>query len=101
MHHLDQAMWGPLVREVLTLVSEGLNSNFWGLGCPVHCQGTSIAAVLCAYLLGLLSAAGLAILFFLYPPRPSVQHLSSTRDQEVVRQRAGQERLSLYGHTRL
>ena len=94
-------VWGPLVREALSLISEGIQTNLWGLRCPLHCEGTSLAALLSAFLLGFLLAAGIAAFLVLYPPQFRIQRLAETRDRVPEQQTAGPSRLSLYGHTRL
>jgi len=50
--------FGGLAREAIT-------SNFWGLACPFHCQGTSVPTILASYLLGLFSGILLCIGFWI------------------------------------
>lgn len=69
--------------RVLGLIREGLGSNLWGIGCPIHCHPTSFTALALSFLLGLLAGSSLAAylgfrlgLFHLQPvpgPSPSAE----------------------------
>ena len=66
-------MWGPVVKEVLQLISEGVQTNLWGLRCPIHCSGTRFASLLAAFLFGVVAASGFwlwALFLWTYPPSP-------------------------------
>ena len=96
-------VWGPVFREVLSFLSEGVRTELWGLRCPIHCQGTSVSQILLAFVLGFCLAFGLCGLWiyfhFITPSR--ALHLSQTRDRGAEALSPGRARLSLYGHTRL
>ena len=63
--------------RVLSLVKEGLGSNLWGLGCPIHCRPTSLTSLALSFLLGLISGVFGFRLGFLHlgspPSSPSRQ----------------------------
>ena len=40
------------VLRVVGILREGLTSNFWGLGCPIHCSPSSLPSILLALVLG-------------------------------------------------
>jgi len=98
----SRMVWGPVFRGLIELVSEGVKTEFWGLRCPIHCQGTSVSQLLLAFVLGFGLAFGLFlfILYFHFLAPSRVLHLSQARDRAET-QSPGQARLSLYGHTRL
>ena len=39
----------------INFVSQGLSSNFWGLGCPAHCTSPPVSAFALAFILGWIS----------------------------------------------
>ena len=52
----------------VALLSQGLQSNFWGLGCPPHCQAFPLSSFLLAFLIGwLLGLLSLASFLGLLP----------------------------------
>lgn len=53
-----------VVSQLGTLARDALATNFWGLGCPANCQGSSIPAILCAFILGFL--CGIVLLLCLW-----------------------------------
>ena len=89
------------MREVLgallqvgLLAREGLLTNLWGLGCPVHCRESSLSSWLLAFLLGFILATLLCFalwLSFLCPtpivPRPA--GLAAREAAIQLRQRLG------------
>ena len=50
--------------ETLRFVHQRLTSNWWGLGCPVHCRGTDFGSLLASFLLGFLTPSALGGLDF-------------------------------------
>lgn len=40
------------VLRVLGFVREGLTSNLWGLGCPIHCYPSTLPGLALAFVLG-------------------------------------------------
>ena len=66
--------------EGLRFLHQGLSSNWWGLGCPVHCRGTDLGSLVSAFLLGFLlaSACGLYLAFRLAPPSEVVARPASS-----------------------
>ena len=53
-----------VVSQLGTLARDALTANFWGHGCPAHCQGSSIPSILCAFILGFL--CGIILLLCLW-----------------------------------
>ena len=51
--------------ETLRFVHQRLTSNWWGLGCPVHCRGTDSGSLLASFLLGFLTPSALGGFFLL------------------------------------
>ena len=53
----------------LELVREGTSTNWWGLACPAHCQGTSFGAILAGFfagcLVGAFAVAGLVLYLYI------------------------------------
>ena len=52
--HLKLWMWES-APKVLSFVSDGLRSNFFGFGCPIYCQQPSLSTAGFFFLLGLLT----------------------------------------------
>ena len=50
-------MFGQLV-PFLKLLQEGSQQNWWGLGCPSHCRGPGVGALIAAFFLGILCTLG-------------------------------------------
>ena len=48
----------------IELVSLGLRSNLFGLGCPAHCSSPGLGTVLAAFLGGLCCGASVAVYLF-------------------------------------
>ena len=96
----SRMVWGPLFREVLALVSEGVKTDLWGLRCPVHCQGTTWSALALSFLLGFICAACLVsvIIYSIFFRESRIHRLSRARVLESPS--PGAARLALYGHTR-
>ena len=61
-------VWAPFFREVVSLASEGLRSDLWGLSlrCPIHCQGSSLLQLGLSFAFGFLLATGLGLAVALY-----------------------------------
>ena len=63
-------MW---FEQALGLLQVGVQSNWWGLGCPSHCQGSLLVIVLClasGILLGVILTLGFfREALFAFPPR--------------------------------
>ncbi|CAE7778977.1 unnamed protein product [Symbiodinium sp. CCMP2592] len=59
--------------QVIRLVAQGAQSNWFGIGCPSHCRGADLGLLLASFLLGFLVAtvAWISLLAFL-AYRPSV-----------------------------
>lgn len=90
---MDQALaWG-------SLISQGLRTNFWGLGCPLHCQSFPLSSFLLVALLGwLLGILSLAAFLGLIPwPGLGLSDLSRPSSAPS---RSSSERLALYLHER-
>ena len=88
-----------VLGQIGSFAKEAVTSNFWGLGCPSYCQGSSIFGLLTAYLLGLLSgfcfllAIWIWILAFTPPHSPD-----SSSPVLLVHQTAAQLRSRLWGY---
>ena len=50
------------------LARDGLLSNFWGLGCPIHCRESSLSSWLLAFLLGFILATSCFALWLSFLP---------------------------------
>ena len=51
----------------LGLLKEGIQTNWWGLACPAHCQSPGLGLLLVVFLAGCLSGilfGGLALVYF-------------------------------------
>ena len=55
-----QAMW---IEQALGLLHLGISTNWWGLGCPSHCQGSLLVVGLC-WASGFLLGVVLTLVFF-------------------------------------
>ena len=45
------------IAPSLSLLREGLQSNWWGIACPGHCQGTGLGFLVSVFFLGVCCAA--------------------------------------------
>ena len=84
----------------VALLSQGLQSNFWGLGCPPHCQAFPLSSFLLAFLIGwLLGLLSLASFLGLLPV--SSAHLpQAPQSGHSPLSRHTSDRLQLYLHER-
>ena len=77
--------------QVVSLLSQGASTNWFGIGCPSHCRGADIGIILAAFLFGFLtaSAVGLALFlsFCLRAPEPSRSHPVIAPDPPLLRRR--------------
>ena len=48
--------------KFLGIIAQGIQSNWWGIGCPSHCFSSGLPALVAAYCLGL--ASGLLLVAF-------------------------------------
>ena len=58
--------------EALSFLQSGVNSNWFGLGCPQHCRGSDFGGLIAAFLLGFLLGVVVVawvLLKCLYPTR--------------------------------
>ena len=80
----------------ISLVSQALQTNFWGLGCPLHCSQFPASAFVLAGIVGWLLGVTTACIFawtFLIPL--GFPHLASS-----VRTSPAASRLAQYLHER-
>ena len=54
------------------IVREALLSGFWGLQCPIHCQGSSLPSLGFSFLLGFILGIGICCGLFFYFAHPSL-----------------------------
>ena len=62
--------------QVLGLVAQGAQNNWFGIGCPAHCRGADLGLLLASFLFGLLTAsfAWISLVFyFIYRPSGPTQ----------------------------
>ena len=45
------------IAPSLSLLREGLQSNWWGIACPSHCQGTGLGLLVSIFFLGVCCGA--------------------------------------------
>ena len=81
----------------LEILREGVSTNWWGLQCLLHCQSTSVGAILAGFFFGCLvgSLATAALGFYIYivlvapipaaPAEPEVPQATLRRRQERLR----------------
>ena len=90
---MDQAI------KWISVLSQGLQTNFWGLGCPVHCHHFSTSSFLLIFLVGwLLGTLSLASYLGLIPPLVPDHRL--VRNPPPAASGPAAERLHLYLYER-
>ena len=54
----------PWLLSSLEILRQGVATNWWGLGCPQHCQGSSVGGYLASFLLGVVFTVTCGLLGF-------------------------------------
>ena len=88
-----QASWlmqtGQFALQVAEVLSEGLRSNLWGLGCLVNCQAPDLPLLALTFVLGAAAGSLATLLLAFRPPTPRVLerpvHLPSAAQRRLWR----------------